>query len=58
MQEVFQYYMAYRQSNDGKKYTPLQAYGKVVRRWPDAMFDAYTFQKVICRGQYQLLASH
>ncbi len=47
LQEVFQYYVTYTQNLDSsKRYTPVQAYAKLVRRWPDAMFDAYSFPKV------------
>ncbi len=53
LQEVFQYYVAYTQ-----RYTPIQAYAKVVRRWPDAMFDAYTFPKVLDQVKVCLLANH
>ncbi len=47
LKEVLEYYATYtRNPNEAKRYKPEDAYAKLVRRWPDAMFDAYTFPKV------------
>ncbi len=45
LKEVLEYYATYTQ-HPKKQYKPEEAYAKLVRRWPDAMFDAYTFPKV------------
>ncbi len=52
LKEVLQYYVAYTMNPDERKrYTPESAYAKCVRRWPDSMFDAYTYPKVTVYSQ-------
>ncbi len=51
LQRVLEYYEYYTENKDDPTrpiYSPEEAYEKCIRRWPDALFDCYTFPKVIC----------
>ncbi len=49
LQRVLDYYDWYTDNKDNPKrkvYTAVEAYEKCIRRWPDAIFDGYSYPKV------------
>ncbi len=50
MLEYFEHYTDNKDDPSRPVYSVEEAYAKCVRRWPDAIFDGYSFPKVYFIG--------